>query len=184
VVVLGAGYYFLIKLYREWVGQRREEHPAGGRPQVVVTADYSHLPEIYVVVRNFARAPAKDVTFDFSAPIEDSEGHLISDLPYLQRGLHLLEPEGGVSCYWDVLSSLAPLLRKRGLEDGIRVKTSYKDLAGESYESEWTIDPLLFGDARIEQAKDMNDLVNAVERIPEEIARQDGRLQRAERAER
>ena len=59
VVVLGAGYYFLIKLYREWVGQQRKEHIAGGRPQVVVTADYSHLPEIYVVVRNIAQAPAK-----------------------------------------------------------------------------------------------------------------------------
>ncbi len=65
VAVLGVGYYFLIKLYREWVSQRREEHVVGGRPQVVVTADYSHLPEIHVVVRNFARAPAKDVTFDF-----------------------------------------------------------------------------------------------------------------------
>jgi hypothetical protein len=26
VAVLGVGYYSLIKLYREWVGQRREEH--------------------------------------------------------------------------------------------------------------------------------------------------------------
>jgi hypothetical protein len=184
VVVLGVGYYFLIKLYREWVGQRREEHVAGGRPQVVVTADYSHLPEIYVAVRNFAGAPAKDVTFDFSAPIEDSDGHVISDLPYFRRGLHFLEPEGGVSCYWDLLSSLAPLLRKKELEDGIRVKTRYKDLAGESYESEWTIDPLLFENARIEQAKNMNDLVNAVESIPSAIARQNGRRKIAESSER
>ena len=62
VAVLGVGYYFLIKLYREWVGQRREEHAAGGRPQVLVTADYSHLPEIHVVVRNFSQAPAKDTS--------------------------------------------------------------------------------------------------------------------------
>jgi len=26
VAVLGVGYYLLIKFYREWVGQRREEH--------------------------------------------------------------------------------------------------------------------------------------------------------------
>ncbi len=176
VAVLGVGYYFLIKLYREWVGQRREEHVAGGRPQVVVTADYSHLPEIHVVVRNFARAPAKDVTFDFSALIEDSDGRVISDLPYFQRGLHFLEPEGRISCYWDVLSYLAPLLRKKRLEDGIRVTTTYKDLAGEAYKSEWTINPLLFEDARIERSKGMNDLVSAVERIPEEIAGRDGCL--------
>jgi hypothetical protein len=181
--VLGVGYYFLIKLYREWVGRRREEHVAGGRPQVVVTADYSHLPEIYVVVRNFARAPAKDVTFDFSAPIEDSEGYVISDLPYFQRGLHFLEPEGGISCYWDLLSSLAPLLRKKGLKEGIRVKTSYKDLAGQSYESEWTIDPLLFENARIEQAMDMNDLVDAVVRIPQVIVTQDDCRKTAESGE-
>ena len=169
VAVLGVGYYFLIKLYREWVGQRREVHAAGGRPQVVVTADYSHLPEIYVVVRNFAQAPAKDVTFKFSAPIEDSAGRVISDFPYFQRGLHFLEPDGWIGCYWDLSSSLTPLLREKGLEDGIRVTTRYKDLAGESYESEWTIDPLLFEGARIEQSKGMNDLVCAVQRISEGI---------------
>ena len=179
VAVLGIGYYFLIKLYHEWLGQRQEEHFAGGRPKVVVTADYSHLPEIHVVVRNFAHAPAKDVTFDFSAPIEDSDGVVISDLPYFQRGLHFLEPEGRVSRYWDVLSSLAPLLRKKRLEDGIRVTTTYKDLAGEAYESEWMINPLLFEVARIEQSKGMNDLVSAVERIPEEIAGRDGCLKAA-----
>jgi hypothetical protein len=95
-------------------------------------------------------------------------------LPTSGRGLDFLEPEGRISCYWGLLPSLAPLLREKGLEDGIRVSTSYKDLAGESYESEWTIVPLLFEEARIEQLKDMNDLISAVERIPEETARQDG----------
>jgi hypothetical protein len=42
---------------------------------------------------------------------------------------------------------------------------SFQDLAGESYESEWTIDPLLFEGARIEQSKGMNDLISAVQRI-------------------
>jgi hypothetical protein len=54
------------------------------------------------------------------------------------------------------------------------VTTSYKDLAGEAYESEWTIDPLRFEGARIVQSKGMNDLVSAVERIPEETAARDG----------
>jgi hypothetical protein len=88
--------------------------------------------------------------------------------------LRFLQPEGRISCYWDVLSSLAPLLRKKRLEDGIRVTTTYKDLAGEAYKSEWTINPLLFEDARIERSKGINDLVSAVERIPQQIAGRDG----------
>jgi hypothetical protein len=46
---------------------------------------------------------------------------------------------------------------------------SFQDLAGESYESEWTIDPLLFEGTRIEQSKDMNDLVSAVQKLSEGI---------------
>ena len=64
------------------------------------------------------------------------------------------------------MPNLAPALRRNGLEDGIRVTTKYKDLAGESYESEWTINPLLVEVGRIETRKGMNDLVAAVEKIP------------------
>lgn len=32
VVILAIGYYFLVRLYREWVSQWKEEHAAGGRP--------------------------------------------------------------------------------------------------------------------------------------------------------
>jgi hypothetical protein len=51
---------------------------------------------------------------------------------------------------------------------------SFRDLAGESYESVWTIDPLLFEGARIEQSKDVNDLVSAVQRISDGITGRDG----------
>ena len=59
VVVIGVGYYFLIKLWREWLRQSREERVAGGRPMVVVSTDYSHLPEVNLIVRNFTKAPQK-----------------------------------------------------------------------------------------------------------------------------
>jgi hypothetical protein len=59
VVVLAVGYYFLVKLYREWIRQSKEERIAGGRPQVVVAADYSHLPEVNLAVRNFTKAPPR-----------------------------------------------------------------------------------------------------------------------------
>jgi hypothetical protein len=166
VVVLGVGYYFLIKLYREWLRQTEERRIAGGRPQVVVSASYAPLPDVNIMVRNFNSAPAKEISFEFSAPIEDSHGFTISDLPFFEKGLDFLEPNGEISLFWDSLPNLAPVLRRNGLEDGIRVTTKYKDLAGESYESEWTINPLLFEVERIETRKGMNDLVAAVEKIP------------------
>ncbi len=175
VVVIGVGYYFLIKLYREWIRQNRESRVAGGRPTVVVNADYSRLPRVSVVVRNFAEAPAKEISFDFSTPLEDSSGFVISDLPYLKKGLPFLEPKGEISRYWDSLPDLALVLREKGLEDSIKVTTRYKDLAGESYESEWKLDPLLFEGGQVENQKGMNDLVKAVEKIPGGVTEQNGR---------
>ena len=173
VVVLGVGYYFLIKLYREWLRQTEERHIAGGRPQVVVSASYARLPDVDIMVRNFNSAPAKEISFEFSAPIEDSNGFAISDLPFFEKGLDFLEPNGEISLFWDSLPNLAPVLRRNGLEDGIKVTTRYKDLAGESYESEWTINPLLFEVGRIETRKGINDLVVAVEKIPTAVVWRD-----------
>ena len=175
-VGIAIGYLLLIKNQREMIRERREEREAGGRPQVVVTADHSHLPKIYVVVRNFTKAPAKDITFDFSAPVESSEGLVLSDLPFFKEGLPFLAPEGTITCYWDSMPSLAPLLKEKGLEDGISVTTRYKDLAEESYETEWKIDPLLYEGAPILPSKGINDLVDAVEKI-RDYAEMDGRRQ-------
>ncbi|MDQ3863667.1 MAG: hypothetical protein M3317_09240 [Actinomycetota bacterium] len=175
VIVLAVGYYFLVRLYREWIHQSREERIAGGRPMVVVAADYGHLPEVHVVVRNFTKAPAKEITFDFSTPVESPGGAVLSELPYFEKGLPFLEPEGEVSCYWGSMPALLSLLKGKGLKNGIRVTTRYKDLASESYESEWTLNPLLFEGAPIEASRGMDDLVKAVEKIPEESSRLDGR---------
>ncbi len=86
VVVLAVGYYFMIRPYREWVRQNRESRTAGGRPMVVVAVDYDHLPRVGIVARNFDQAPAKDMPFDFSAPVESSDGFVLSDLPFFKRG--------------------------------------------------------------------------------------------------
>lgn len=45
-LVFAVGYYLIIRLYRETVGEMREERLSGGRPQVIVQADYSRLPEV------------------------------------------------------------------------------------------------------------------------------------------
>ena len=167
-VAVALGYLLLIKNQRKMIRERREVHTAGGRPLVVVTADHSHLPEMYVVVQNFTEAPAKDITFEFSAPIESSDGHVLSDLPYFKDGLPFLAPQGQITCYWDSMPSLVSLLKEKGLKDGIAVTTRYKDLAEESYQTQWKLNPLLYEGARIQDSKGMNDLVNAVEKISKE----------------
>ncbi len=167
VLVIGIGYYYLVKLYREWILQSKEERTAGGRPMVVISADYDRLPEVGLVVRNFNKAPAQEVSFEFSEPVVSPDGFVVSDLPYLKRGLPFLEPEGEISHPWGRLPDLASVLRERGIEDGIRVTARYKDLAGESYETEWTLDPLLFEGSGIGSSKGMTELVDAVEKLPE-----------------
>lgn len=174
-VAIAVGYLLLVRNQREMIREQREEHTAGGRPQVVVTADHSHLPEVYVVVRNFTKAPAKDITFDFSAPVESSDGYVLSDLRYFKDGLPFLAPEGEITCYWDSMPFLVPLLKEKGLEDGIGVTTRYKDLAEESYKTDWRLHPLLFEGARIQDSKGMNDLVNAVEKLSADDVKRDGR---------
>jgi hypothetical protein len=111
----------------------REERLSGGRPQVIVDDSYNRLPEVDIVVRNVKGGDAKDISFEFSAPVESSDGTVISDLTYFKEGMDFLAPDGEISCYWDHLDRLLPFLRERGLEGGIKVTTRYKDLAGESY---------------------------------------------------
>ena len=73
-LVVAAGYYLLIRLYSAWFRENKRARVAGGRPQVVVAVDHSHLPRVSIAVRNFAQAPAKDVSFEFSAPVEAPDG--------------------------------------------------------------------------------------------------------------
>lgn len=170
VFVLAAGYYQLIKLYRKWFREIQRERIAGGRPQVVVVVDHGNLPEVNLVVRNTAEAPAKDVSFRFSAPVESTDGFVLSDLPYLKRGMPFLDQGRQIGCHWGSLPNLAPFLREKGLENGIEVSVRYKDLAEESYEAEWTINPLLFEGPRIQSDKGMNALVNVVEKLSAEAS--------------
>jgi hypothetical protein len=87
---------------------------------------------------------AKDITFAFSAPIEDSRGFVLSELPYFREGMNFLGPGEEIVCTWDDLEPLIASLRNKGLNKGITVTVSYKDLAGEHYETAWQINPLLY----------------------------------------
>lgn len=171
VVVFAAGYYMLARIYGWANAEMQRDRQARGRPQVIVTDNYSNLPHVAIVVNNISNGAAKEITFEFSAPVVSSDGAVISNLSYFKDGMDFLSPEGKVSAYWDDLNKLLPLLREKGLEDGISVTTRYKDLAGEYYETEWNLNPFIYQDDRYIYNKDIPDLVEGVERIaPEDAA--------------
>ena len=88
---------------------------------------------------------AKDITFGIPDPIEDSSGHVISNLPYLKEGIPLLGLGERIRCLWDHIDRLMPSLREKGLHEGIAVKLNYNDLTGAAYITEWRIAAKCFG---------------------------------------
>lgn len=134
---------------REMVAEMRAGRVAQERPQVVVDADYSRSPLVDVVVRNAGRGAARDITFDFSAPMvsslsaeQDSVAVPLNELSYFKEGMNFLAPGAEIRTAWDSLVSLRPVLEEHGLEDGFTVTSRYESLDGEPYETPWKIDPL------------------------------------------
>jgi hypothetical protein len=165
VVVLAAGYYFTWRVSQTTLQEMRSQRTAMGRPLVIVQEDYESLPELDVAIRNVSEGAARDIAFEFSAPIESSNGFVVSDLPYFKYGLDFLPPQGEITCYWDELDSLLPYMESKNLENGIHVTVRYRDLSGALYQSQWRLNPFLYKDTRLVRRKGMGDLVNAVERM-------------------
>ena len=174
VIVLAVGYYFTWRVSQQTLGEMREQRTAMGRPLVIVQEDYDDLPELDVAIRNVSEGAARDITFEFSAPLENSGGFVISDLPYFKDGLDFLPPHGELSCYWDDLNALIPFLEARNLSGGITVIVRYRDLSGASYESRWRLNPFLYKDTRLVRRKGMGDLVRAVEKLQDQRADEAG----------
>jgi hypothetical protein len=99
VVVMSVGYYFLFKVGCDTLLEMRAQRTAVRRPQVIVDDDHDRLPEVDVVVRNVSQGPARDVSFEFSAPIESSEGFVVCELPHFKYGMDFLAPGGEISCH-------------------------------------------------------------------------------------
>jgi hypothetical protein len=137
----------LIKDNRETLREMREQRISGGRPRVLIQARYDRLPMVDLVVRNLG-AGAMGITFTFSEPIEDSTGFVLSKPPYFREGMSFLGPGEEIACAWNNLGDLTSSLREKGLKQGIVVRVRYEDLAGEAYESELRINPLIFEHSR------------------------------------
>lgn len=138
-----------VKANREMVDEMRDARIAQDRPQVIVDTDHSKPPRVYVVVRNIGKGAAKDISFEFSAPMEIPRGASnpsvvpISEQPYFKRGMDYLAPGAEISTFWGAMPDLAPFLRERGLHDGVTITSRYKSLSGEQYETPWVVNPLL-----------------------------------------
>jgi hypothetical protein len=142
--VFAIGYYLIIRGNRQTLREMRQERLSGGRPQIIVEMSLLNLPMVELVVRNVSGGAAKDITFDISDVIEDSSGFALSALRYLREGIPFLGPGEKITCLWDHLDRLVTDFDEKGLNEGIAVRVSYKDLTEEAYATEWGINPLLY----------------------------------------
>lgn len=169
IVVVGLGYYYSTMAIRSQVQEMSRETTTGGRPLIIVSEDYANLPTMNLIVQNVGPAPAKNINFHFSSPIESSDGFVLSDLTLFQEGTTSLAPGARIVCYWDELENIKPLIQEGRLERKTTVTVEYQDILGGAYSHDWEVDPGLYVDLRTHGFKNMDDLVDAVEHIAEEI---------------
>lgn len=178
IVVIGLGYYFTTRAIQSQVQEMVRESTTGGRPLIIVSEDYENLPTINLIIQNVGHGPAKNIAFQFSSPIESSDGYVLSDLAVFQEGITSLAPGARIVCYWDELGNLQPMFQEDRLERLIRVTVEYEDIAGGSYSHEWEVNPSLYEGLRTFGNKDMSDLVDRVDEIAEEWRQSKGEQDR------
>lgn len=154
------------------------------RPQIIVDADYTGRFTTNIVVRNIGSGAAKDISFEFSAPLESTSGWDITELPYFKNGINFMAPQTDLAAVWDSYQNVVKTLREKGLTEGITITSKYKDLNGEYYETHWTINPLLLEGSGYsefkgyeDQVQALEDQARALEKISEDIKEAVDRLQ-------
>ncbi len=146
------------------------------RPQIIVDADYTGRFTTNIVVRNIGHGIAKNITFEFSAPLQSTSGYDITELPYFQNGINFMAPQTDLPAVWDSYQNVVKNLREKGLMEGITITSHYEDRQGEGYQTSWTINPLLLEGSGYSEYKGYEDEVQALEdqaraleRLSEEI---------------
>jgi len=143
--------------------QARKARDDQDRPQIIVDADYTGRFTTNIVVRNIGHGMAKNITFEFSAPIETTSGEDITELPYFKHGINFMAPQTDIASVWDSYQNVVQNLRAKGLTEGITITSRYEDRNGESYETAWTINPLLLEGSGYSEYKGYEDQVQALE---------------------
>ena len=166
----------MVEVNREMVEEMREARIAQDQPQIIVDADYSKPPLVYVVVRNIdsiGKGAAKNISFEFSAPMAIPEGAnnpqivSVNEQPYFKQGMDYMAPGAEISTLWGSMPTLAPFLRKRQLHDGVTIASRYESIIGELYETGWTVNPLLIASRISIRRKGIHEIAEATERISE-----------------
>ena len=143
--------------------QARKARDDTDRPQIIVDADYTGRFTTNIVVRNIGNGTAKNITFEFSAPLESTSGYDITELPYFQHGINFMAPQTDLPAVWDSYQNVVQNLRDKGLTNGITITSKYEDRNGEPYETEWTINPLLLEGSGYSDYKGYEDEVQALQ---------------------
>jgi hypothetical protein len=133
------------------------------RPQIIVDADYTGRFTTNIVVRNIGHGIARNITFEFSAPLESTSGYDVTELPYFKHGINFMAPQTDLPAVWDSYRNVVENLREKGLTEGITITSHYEDRQGESYETSWTINPLLLEGSGYSDYKGYEDEVQALE---------------------
>jgi hypothetical protein len=133
------------------------------RPQIIVDADYTGRFTTNIVVRNIGHGTAKNITFEFSAPLQSTSGYDINELPYFRNGINFMAPQTDLPAVWDSYQNVVRNLREKGLTDGITITSHYEDRQGERYETAWTINPLLLEGSGYSDYKGYEDEVQALQ---------------------
>ena len=143
--------------------QARKARDDTDRPQIIVDADYTGRFTTNIVVRNIGHGVARNITFAFSAPLESTSGHDVTELPYFKHGINFMAPQTDLPAVWDSYQNVVENMRAKGLTDGITITSYYEDRNGESYETEWTINPLLLEGSGYSDYKGYEDEVQALQ---------------------
>ena len=156
--------------------QARKARDDQDRPQIIVDADYTGRFTTNIVVRNIGHGMAKNITFEFSAPLQSTSGADITELPYFKHGINFMAPQTDIAAVWDSYQNVVQNLRDKGLTEGITITSKYEGRNGESYGTEWTINPLLLEGSGYseykgyeDQVQALEDQARALERISEDI---------------
>lgn len=171
ILVFGIGYYKQHQVSQRTLREIQDERITEGRPQILVYADYSRLPDVDLVVMNTGDGPAKNISFEFSEPVQSPDGFVISEMRYLREGMESLAPGSGIACQWGDIDGVIASMKERGLTQGITVAVSYEDLVGKSFDSGWNVNPTLYEGNRDVTSRDMVALVDTMEGVSDTLAR-------------
>jgi hypothetical protein len=152
---------------------RRARRNDEDRPQIIVDADYTERFTANNVARNIGHGMAKNITLEFSAPRESTSGSDITELAYFRHGTNFMAPHTNIAAVWEPYQYVVQNLKDKDLTEGIMIASKYEDRQGKSYETEWTINPLLFERSGYSEYKGYKNEVQALEnqaRVLEMIA--------------